>query len=91
MNPIANDTSPLTTDRFEDLRGEYGGIYDEELYFANGLTTKFVVDKVFSATGMYAGAARRYENDKTGVQCLHGTVYSVVADCHPESPAFRKW
>ena len=43
MNLIVNDTSLkgikfLTTDRFEDLRGEYGGVYDKELYFQNGLT-----------------------------------------------------
>ena len=36
MNLIVNDTSLkgvkyLTPDRFEDLRGEYNGVYDEEL------------------------------------------------------------
>ena len=96
MNLIVSDTSLkgvkyLTTDRFEDLRGEYGGVYDEELYFANGLTTKFVADQVsFSYRNVLRGLHGDAKTTKL-VQCLHGTVYSVVADCNPESPDFGKW
>lgn len=96
MNLIVNDTSLsgvkyLTTDRFEDLRGEYGGVYDEALYFANGLTEKFVVDQVsFSYKNVLRGLHGDSKTTKL-VQCLHGTVYSVVADCNPNSPDFGKW
>lgn len=96
MNLLVNDTSLsgvklLTTDRFEDLRGEYGGVYDEELYFKNGLTTRLVADQVsFSYRGVLRGLHCDTKTTKL-VQCLHGTVYSVVADCNPESREFGKW
>ena len=96
MNLIVNDTNLkgvkyLTTDRFEDLRGEYGGVYDEELYFQNGLTEKFVADQVsFSYHNVLRGLHGDSRTTKL-VQCLHGTVYTVVADCNPDSPTFGKW
>jgi dTDP-4-dehydrorhamnose 3,5-epimerase len=96
MQLIVNDTTLkgvkyLTTDRFEDLRGEFGGVYDEKLYFSNGLTTKFVADQVSCS---HKDVLRGIHGDTVTtklVQCLHGTVYSVVVDCNPESPDFGKW
>lgn len=96
MNLIVSDTNLegvkyLTTDRFEDLRGEYGGVYDEAMYAANGLTEKFVADQVsFSYRNVLRGLHGDTKTTKL-VQCLHGTVYTVVADCDPESPDFGKW
>lgn len=96
MNLIVNDTSLkgvkyLTTDRFEDLRGEYGGIYDEKLYFESGLTERFVADQVsFSYRNVLRGLHGDTKTTKL-VQCLHGTVYTVVANCDPESPGFGEW
>lgn len=96
MNLTVTDTTLkgvkyLTTDRFEDLRGEYGGVYDEELYFANGLTEKMVADQVsFSYRNVLRGLHGDAKTTKL-VQCLHGTVYAVVADCNPESADFGKW
>jgi len=96
MNLSVNDTTLkgvkcLTTDRFEDLRGEYGGVYDEELYFKNGLTEKFVADQVsFSYRNVLRGLHGDTKTTKL-VQCLHGTVYAVVADCDPASVEFGKW
>lgn len=96
MNLIVHDTSLkgvkyLTTDRFEDLRGEYGGVYDEALYAANGLTVKFVADQVsFSYRNVLRGLHGDTRTTKL-VQCLHGTVYTVAADCDPDSPDFGKW
>lgn len=96
MNLIVSDTTLkgvkyLTTDRFEDLRGEYGGVYDEKLYCANGLSERFVADQVsFSYRGVLRGIHGDTKTTKL-VQCLHGTVYSVVVDCNPNSADFRKW
>ncbi|MCL2016998.1 MAG: dTDP-4-dehydrorhamnose 3,5-epimerase family protein [Defluviitaleaceae bacterium] len=81
----------LITDRFEDYRGELGGIYDEQKYFAAGLTTKFVYDMVSMS---YKNVLRglHYDNHTTKlVQCLYGTVYAVVACCDETSPDFGKW
>lgn len=96
MTLIVNDTTLkgvkyLTTDRFEDLRGEYGGVYDEKLYFENGLREKFVADQVsFSYQNVLRGLHGDTKTTKL-VQCLHGAVYTVVADCDPASPDFGKW
>lgn len=96
MNLIVNDTSLekvkcLTTDRFEDLRGEYGGVYDEALYFKNGLDTKLVADQVsFSHRNVLRGVHGDNKMTKL-VQCLHGIVYSVIVDCDPQSKDFGKW
>lgn len=96
MNLIVNDTNLkgvkyLTTDRFEDLRGEYGGVYDEELYFKNGLTEKFVADQVsFSYQNVLRGLHGDTKTTRL-VQCLHGTVYIVVADCDKFSDKFGEW
>ncbi len=76
MNLIVSDTSLkgvkyLTTDRFEDLRGEYGGVYDEKLYFANGLTTKFVADQVsFSYRNVLRGLHGDTETTKLCSACM---------------------
>ena len=96
MNLIVNDTTLenvkyLSTDRFEDLRGEYGGVYDEALYFANGLREKFVADQVsFSYRNVLRGLHGDSKTTKL-VQCLHGTVYTVVANCNEKSAEFGKW
>jgi dTDP-4-dehydrorhamnose 3,5-epimerase len=79
------------TDRFEEFRGELGGVYDEKLYFESGLTAKFVYDMVsFSYKNVLRGMHTDTETTKL-VQCLHGTVYSVVVDCHENSADFGKW
>lgn len=96
MNLIVNDTNLkgvkyLTTDRFEDIRGEYGGVYDEEIYFQNGLTERFVADQIsFSHYNVLRGI---HGDSKTTrlVQCVHGTAYVVIVDCDLKSPSFGKW
>jgi dTDP-4-dehydrorhamnose 3,5-epimerase len=81
----------IVTDRFEDYRGEYGGTYDEELYLQNGLAAKFIADQVsMSYKGVLRGMHGDSETTKL-VQCLHGAVYAVIADCDEASPDFGKW
>lgn len=96
MKPIIEDTDLngvklIITDRFEDYRGELGGIYDEKQYFDVGLTAKFVYDMVSMS---YKNVLRGMHGDKETtklVQCLFGTVYSVVVNCDEASPDFGKW
>ena len=79
------------TDRFEEFRGELGGVYDEKLYYESGLTAKFVYDMVsFSYKNVLRGMHTDEETTKL-VQCLHGAVYSVVLNCHENSADFGKW
>jgi dTDP-4-dehydrorhamnose 3,5-epimerase len=96
MNVIVRDTKLtgvklVVTDRFEDYRGELGGVYDELLYAEAGLTARFVYDMVsFSYKNVLRGMHGDTETTKL-VQCLHGTVYSVVVNCDETSADFGKW
>lgn len=79
------------TDRFEDYRGELGGVYDEELYQKNGIGAKFVYDMVsMSYKGVLRGLHVSEDTHKL-VQCLFGTLYYVIVDCDEQSPDFGKW
>ena len=96
MNLITkNTTLPgvklVITDRFEDYRGELGGIYDDQKYASAGLDAKFVYDMVSMS---YKNVLRgiHCDNDTTKlVQCLYGAVYSVVVNCDEASKDFGKW
>ena len=96
MNPMIKDTDLrdvklIITDRFEDYRGELGGVYDEEKYIATGLDVKFVYDMVsMSYKNVLRGMHGDAETTKL-VQCLYGTVYSVVVNCDESSSEFGKW
>jgi dTDP-4-dehydrorhamnose 3,5-epimerase len=96
MNLIAKDTDLrgvklVVTDRFEDYRGELGGVYDEREYAALGLDAKFVYDMVsMSYKNVLRGMHGDSETTKL-VQCLYGTVYSVVVNCDESSADFGKW
>lgn len=96
MNIIVKDTKLngvklVVTDRFEDYRGELGGVFDEAKYAEAGLGSKFVYDMVsMSYNGVLRGMHGDYETTKL-VQCLFGTVYSVVVNCDEKSPEFGKW
>lgn len=96
MNPIVKDTNLngvklIITDRFEDYRGELGGVYDEHKYMAAGLDAKFVYDM---ASMSYKNVLRGMHGDNETiklVQCLYGTVYSVVVNCDETASDFGKW
>jgi len=96
MNPIVKDTilegvKLVITDRFEDYRGELGGVYDEKKYNAAGLRARFIYDMVSMS---YKNVLRGMHGDKETiklVQCLFGTVYSVVVNCDESSQDFGKW
>lgn len=96
MNIIIKDTKLagvklVVTDRFEDYRGELGGVYDEREYAKLGLDAKFVYDMVsYSYKNVLRGMHGDSETTKL-VQCLCGTVYSVVVNCDETSPDFGKW
>ncbi|MDR0424461.1 MAG: dTDP-4-dehydrorhamnose 3,5-epimerase family protein [Clostridiales Family XIII bacterium] len=96
MNLIVKDTELagvklLITDRFEDYRGEFGGVYDESEYADAGLAAKFVHDMVsMSYKGVLRGMHGDAETTKL-VQCVYGTVYSAVVNCDENSPEFGKW
>ncbi len=81
----------IKLDLFEDHRGEYAEIYNEELYQKSGITVKFVQDDISVSTqNVLRGIHGDAETWKL-ISCLHGKFYFVVVNCDAESPAFGKW
>lgn len=76
---------------FEDFRGEYVETFNEEEYFAKGITCKFIQDDISVSThNVLRGIHGDAETWKL-ISCLHGKFYFVVVNCDLESPDFGKW
>lgn len=76
---------------FEDHRGEYVEIYNEELYKKNGVDVRFVQDDIsVSLVGVLRGIHSDKESWKL-VGCLLGRFYLVIVNCNVQSPSFGKW
>jgi dTDP-4-dehydrorhamnose 3,5-epimerase len=76
---------------FEDFRGEYVELYNEELYRKAGITTKFIQDDIsISSRHVLRGLHGDGETAKL-VSCLYGKFYLVVINNDPGSNQYRKW
>ena len=81
----------IKLDVFEDHRGEYVEIYNEELYRKNGIDIKFVQDDISVSTkNVLRGIHGDAETWKL-ISCLHGKFYFVVVNCDVDSENFGKW
>jgi dTDP-4-dehydrorhamnose 3,5-epimerase len=77
--------------QFEDHRGTYVELYNEELYQKHGVKVKFVQDDIStSSRGVLRGIHGNADTWKL-VSCLYGKFYLVVIDCDPKSPRFGQW
>jgi dTDP-4-dehydrorhamnose 3,5-epimerase len=77
--------------RFEDFRGEYVEMYDEETYRQAGIPHHFVQDDI-SVSRRHV--LRGLHGDQTTwklVSCLLGALYLVVVDWRPDSPRRGHW
>jgi dTDP-4-dehydrorhamnose 3,5-epimerase len=78
-------------DLFEDFRGYYVEIYNDELYKTHGINVKFVQDDIsVSSRHVLRGIHGDGETWKL-VSCLHGRFYLVVVNCDKESKNYRQW
>lgn len=76
---------------FEDHRGEYCELYNEELYASKGIRTRFVQDDIsMSSKDVLRGIHGDGVTTKL-VTCLLGRFYLVIVDCDEASPSFGKW
>jgi len=76
---------------FEDHRGAYVEIYNEDLYREKGIDVKFVQDDVsISSRNVLRGI---HGDDVTWklISCLHGKFYLVVVNRDKSSPQFGQW
>jgi len=81
----------IKLDGFEDHRGEYLELYNEEIYKSQGIDINFVEDDISIATrGVIKGI---HGDDRTWklISCLHGKFYLVVINYDEQSKDFRKW
>jgi dTDP-4-dehydrorhamnose 3,5-epimerase len=76
---------------FEDFRGTYVEMYNEELYVNAGINVKFVQDDISTS---YKHVLRGIHGDSETwklVSCLYGKFYLVVINWDKESPQFKQW
>lgn len=76
---------------FEDFRGSYVEIYNEELYHQAGITVRLVQDDISTSTrNVLRGIHGDSETWKL-VSCLHGKFYLVVLNHDKDSKQFGQW
>lgn len=75
---------------FEDFRGEYVELYNEEIY-KNLTNIKFVQDDISVSTRHVLRGI--HGDDKTWklISCLYGRFYLMVVNCDTDSKNFGKW
>ena len=76
---------------FEDFRGQYVELYNEELYQRHNIGIKFIQDDISVSTrGVLRGLHGDQETWKL-VSCLQGKFYLAVLNYDPESSAYGHW
>jgi len=81
----------IKPDVFEDHRGQYVEIYNEQLYRNHGTEAKFVEDDIsVSSRHVLRGIHGDMQTWKL-ISCLHGRFYLVVVNCDRESRNFGQW
>lgn len=81
----------ITPSVHEDRRGNFYETYSKKEYFAAGLTADFVQDDISMS---YRGVLKGMHGDSGTyklVQCVYGSVYSVILNCDEASPEFGTW
>jgi len=76
---------------FEDHRGDFIEIYNEEEYRKKGINITFIQDDVSTSK---KNVLRGIHGDGVTwklVSSIFGTIYYVVANCDAKSKDFRKW
>ncbi len=76
---------------FEDFRGQYTEIYNEELYKKNGISINFIQDDVAVS---FKNVLRGIHGDQKTwklISCLEGEIFVVVVNCDENSKNFGKW
>lgn len=76
---------------FEDHRGEYVEIYNEDLYRKNGIGVKFLQDDISVSTKHVLRGIHGDSETWKLISCLYGRFYLVVVNCDTESKNFGKW
>lgn len=76
---------------FEDHRGYYLELYNEELYKSKGIDINFVEDDISIATKDVIKGIHGNGSTWKLISCLHGKFYLVVVNNDGQSKDFGKW
>jgi dTDP-4-dehydrorhamnose 3,5-epimerase len=76
---------------FEDHRGEYVEIYNEEIFRTNSIDIKFVQDDISVSTKTVLRGIHGDAETWKLISCLHGKFYFVVVNCDTNSENFGNW
>jgi len=78
-----------------DARGFFARTFCEREFAAAGLVPRFVQCNLSAnkLRGTLRGMhfQRPPSQEAKVVRCIHGSIYDVILDLRPDSPAFRKW
>lgn len=76
---------------FEDFRGTYVELFNDELYKKSGVSARFVQDDIsVSSRHVLRGIHGDPETWKL-ISCLHGKFYLMVINWDEASPQYRQW
>lgn len=83
----------IEMDRFEDERGWFSELWNEERYHAAGLPVTFAQDNVsWSRQGVLRGMHYQTPNEQGKLVCvMAGTIFDAVVDVRRGSPTFGRW
>ena len=76
---------------FEDFRGTYVELYNEDLYQKAGITTNFIQDDISTSTKHVLRGIHGDSQTWKLISCLSGKFYLVVVNWDKDSPQFRQW
>lgn len=76
---------------FDDFRGDYVEIYNQEIYKEGGIDIDFVQDDY--ATSRKNVLRGIHGDDKTAklIKCLYGSLYAIIVNNDPSSEQFKQW
>jgi dTDP-4-dehydrorhamnose 3,5-epimerase len=76
---------------FEDFRGEYVEIYNEELYHKAGINTHFMQDDISMSSRHVLRGIHGDQKTTKLISCLFGKFYLVVINNIPGHPQYSQW
>ena len=77
--------------QYEDFRGDYVEIYNEEIYRGAGIADHFVQDDYATSSRHVLRGIHGDAKTTKLISCLYGTIYVIVVNNDETSPQFRTW
>jgi dTDP-4-dehydrorhamnose 3,5-epimerase len=76
---------------FEDFRGSYVELFNDDLYRKAGIDVAFVQDDISVSTRHVLRGIHGDTETWKLISCLHGKFYLVVVNWDERSPQYRQW